>query len=170
MKTKLVRLLLGLLFGVPLTSVLRAEEGGSGHYLPGSMASFIDSVPLNETFIVRLNLVSYSGSFSGQPLPFARFAAFDVNADSFASGLTLLWRPPIDLGKKWSFALSTTVPYIWLDVSAQVAAKPPALGGTIGPIIKRSDSINGVGDIVLMPLMLNYNFSRDFNTNFRFAI
>ena len=26
-----------------------AEEGGTGHYMPGSMASFIDGVPGNET-------------------------------------------------------------------------------------------------------------------------
>ena len=27
-----------------------AEEGGSGHYLPGAMASFIDGVPLKKRF------------------------------------------------------------------------------------------------------------------------
>jgi hypothetical protein len=38
-----------------LPAVALAEEGGSGHYLPGSMASFIDVVPPTETFLARLN-------------------------------------------------------------------------------------------------------------------
>ena len=39
-----------------------AEEGGSGHYQPGSMASFVDGVPATPTFIVRLDLLHYGGS------------------------------------------------------------------------------------------------------------
>ena len=50
MKRILFFLLLALLPGVAM-----AEEGGSGHYLPGSMASFIDGVPLKETFLMRAN-------------------------------------------------------------------------------------------------------------------
>ncbi len=41
-----------------LTSAPRlavAEEGGSGHYFPGSMSDFADAVPLSPTFIVRYN-------------------------------------------------------------------------------------------------------------------
>jgi len=45
-----------------LPSPLRAEEGGSGHYLPGAMSSFVDAVPAKETFIVRYNLLYYNGS------------------------------------------------------------------------------------------------------------
>jgi hypothetical protein len=41
-----------------------AEECGSGHYLPGSMASFIDGVPPTETFLTRVNVVKYDGSAS----------------------------------------------------------------------------------------------------------
>lgn len=147
-----------------------AEEGASGHYLPGAMASFMDAVPPQPTFIARYNFVYYSGSFSGNAIPFARFVATNVNAESYASGLTLLWRPPLDLGEHWSFALSTTIPYVWLDVSGNATPKITLPNGMPAPTVRRSDSVNGVGDIVLMPLMLNYKFTPDFSMNFRVGI
>jgi hypothetical protein len=53
-----------------LQSSLEAEEGGSGHYMPGSMSSFVDGVPTKEAFIVRYNLLYYNGSVSANvPLP-----------------------------------------------------------------------------------------------------
>jgi hypothetical protein len=36
-------------------SSLQAEEGGSGHYLPGSIASFVDGVPSDPAFVSRFN-------------------------------------------------------------------------------------------------------------------
>ena len=147
------------------TLALRAEEGGSGHYLPGSMSSFMDSVPAGETFITRLNALYYEGTFSKDlTIPFAGLRAGNVDANSFASGLTLLWRPPLDLGEKWSYAMSATVPWVWMDVSADVDATLPR---GIPVTVRRSDSVNGLGDIVLMPLMLNYKVTDDFSTNFR---
>ena len=168
MKTRHVAIALMATLGLSVTSLVRAEEGGSGHYLPGAMASFMDAVPPQPTFIVRYNFVSYSGSFGGNPIPFARLVATNINAESYASGLTLLWRPPLNLGEHWSFALSTTIPYVWLDVSGNATATLP--NGMPGPTVKRSDSVNGIGDIVLMPLMLNYKFTPDFKMNFRVGI
>ena len=90
-------LVLAGLISLPALTV--AEEGGSGHYLPGSMASFVDAVPPEETFITRFNFATYSGDFSrGQPLPIAGLTVLGVNADSTAAGLTMLWRPPVDIG------------------------------------------------------------------------
>lgn len=142
--------------------VAKAEEGGSGHYLPGSMASFIDGVPPAETFLVRLNVVNYEGSASrSQPLPIAGLSTLGAEADSWAYGLTLLWRPALDLGEDWSYAMSATIPYVTLKVTADVVT---GLG-----IVRRSSSVSGLGDLVLMPLMLNYNVNPDFNVNFRVA-
>ena len=148
-----------------LSMTLPAEEGGSGHYLPGSMASFMDSVPAGETFLARLNLLSYDGSFAKDlAVPIAGLRAGGVDADSFAAGVTVLWRPPVDLGEHWSFALSATAPWVWMDVSADIDATLP--GGS--PVaIRRSDSVDGLGDLVLMPLMLGYKFTDDFSANFR---
>jgi len=66
-----------------LCGTAAAEEGGSGHYLPGSMASFIDSVPLTERFIARLNVVYYQGSVGARRrLPIAGLTALGANASS----------------------------------------------------------------------------------------
>jgi hypothetical protein len=156
-KTKLI---LSTLLSSVLLCAVQAEEGGSGHYLPGSMASFMDGVPPKETFIARYNLVYYNGDLSvSEPLPIAGLQTVGADATSWAHGLTLLWRPPLDLGERWSCAMSATIPYVWTEVSANVTA-----GGILG---QRSSSVNGLGDIVLMPLMLNYNINSNLNANFR---
>jgi hypothetical protein len=148
-----------------LSGTAAAEEGGSGHYLPGSIASFIDGVPLTETFITRLNLIYYNGSLGAeQPLPIAGVTRLGAKATSWGAGLTLLWRPPLDLGERWSYAMSVTIPFLWMDVSADVNA---TLSPGLTRSFTRSSSTNAFGDIVLMPLMLNYNVDPDFNVNFR---
>lgn len=144
-----------------------AEEGGSGHYLPGSMASSIDGVPLEETFLTRLNVINYSGDFKKKniTIPIAGLAATEVNVESQAIGLTMLWRPPLDIGKRWSYAMSATIPYVFINVQATVNSQ-----GSISGIVRREDSSNGLGDIILQPLILNYNISPAWNTNFRISV
>lgn len=143
-----------------LGAIATAEEGGSGHYLPGSMASFVDGVPTGETQLVRVNYLNYRGDIAfNRPIPIAGLATLGAEADSTALGLTALWRPPVDLGPKWSWAVSATLPYVWMDVEADVITGP----GTV----RRSDSISGIGDLVLMPLMFNYQACEDLNINFR---
>jgi hypothetical protein len=62
--------------------------------------------------------------------------------------------------------MSATVPYLTMDVSADVQASAP--GGTqVG--VRRTDTLGALGDVVLIPLMLNYNVDPDFNVNFRFT-
>jgi hypothetical protein len=157
-----------LLAAVALTALPlagRAEEGGSGHYLPGSIASFIDGVPPDETFLIRFNGVDYIGSAAiNRPLPFAGLAALHPKANVGGGGVTVLWRPPLDLGPRWSYAMSATIPLISANVSANLGVTlPNGLAGTVD----RSSSTVGLGDIVLMPLMLNYNVNPDFNINGR---
>jgi hypothetical protein len=142
-----------------LPGLAHAEEGGSGHYLPGSMASFIDVVPPTEAFLARLNLVHYEGSARRSVL--GGLAVANVDAKSMAYGLTVLWRPPIELAPGWSYAMSATIPYLTMDVSASVS------GGPIG--VRRSDSVSGLGDILLMPLMINRVIDPDLSMNFRVA-
>jgi len=65
MKKSIFRLANVVLFSTMITSTtLIAEEGGSGHYMPGSMSSFIDGVPAEPTFITRLNYLNYKASSS----------------------------------------------------------------------------------------------------------
>lgn len=154
-----------LLFLLP-GSVL-AEEGGSGHYFPGSMSSFVDGVPTDETVIFRLNVLDYDGDFdSDVRVPIAGLAALGVKVESTAVALTTLWRPPVEIGDNWSYAAAITVPYIDLKVSADVAAPVDPMGRTV----RREDSVSGLGDIMVFPLMLNYNASPALNYNFRIGL
>jgi len=58
-----------------------AEEGGSGHYLPGSMSSFVDGVPLTESVIFRLNVLNYNGEASKSvTIPVARTVTAGLKA------------------------------------------------------------------------------------------
>ena len=137
-----------------------AEEGGSGHYLPGSMASFVDAVPLTKAFVLRLNALSYDGDIAKDlSIPIAGSTAAGVRAKSDALGLTALWRPSWGGNGDWSYGMSATVPYLRMDVSGSVASGPVS--------VQRSDAVSGLGDLVLIPLMLNYKVNPDFNTEFR---
>jgi hypothetical protein len=81
---------------LPCAPIAFAEEGGCGHYLPGSMASFIDGVPATETFLTRLNVVNYDGSIDGNVrVPIGGLTTLGADAKSWGYGLTILWRPPI---------------------------------------------------------------------------
>jgi hypothetical protein len=145
---------------VAAPSATHAEEGGSGHYLPGSFASFMDGVSPTEALIARLNVLTYEGSFSnGQPLPIAGLTAVNVEADSTAVGLTIFWRPSWgSIGERWSYAMSATIPFVDITVEADVS--------TILGNVRRSDSDVGLGDILLQPVKLNYAANPDLNFNF----
>jgi hypothetical protein len=138
-----------------------AEEGGSGHYMPGSFASFMDGVSPTQTLIGRINVLHYTGETSAnRAIPIAGLTAINAEAESTAVGLTVFWRPGWGgISDKWSYGMSATVPLVDMEVSADVASGP----GTV----RRSDDERGLGDIILMPLMFNYNANTDFNVNLR---
>ena len=159
-----VALIMALVAAI-LCGTAKAEEGGSGHYTPGSMSSFIDSVPLEPTFMMRLNVLNYQGSVGADvPLPIAGRTALGVDANSWGYGLTLVWRPDFEIGDHWSYAMSATIPYLTMDVSADAFASAP---GDVTVGVQRSDKLGALGDVVLIPLMLNYNVDPDLNVNFR---
>jgi hypothetical protein len=142
-----------------------AEEGGGGHYFPGTISSFMDGVAQSEVFIARLNGIYYDGSFSAaKGIPIAGRTALDVDVKSAAGGLTMFWRPSWGgfLGERWSYAMSTTIPFPWVEVAADVAAA--------GRTVRRKDSLFGLGDILVAPFMLNYNVNDDFNVNGRLNV
>ena len=150
-----------------IAAITHAEEGGSGHYMPGSMASFVDGVPAEPTFIARLNYLHYSGGTNiDRSIPIAGMTALDVDAESDAYGLTLLWAPDWDMGSKWQYAMSATIPCVTMSVEANVSASPRGNNLTV----KRKDKESGLGDIILMPLMFNYKVNEDLNTNFRLVV
>ena len=58
--------------------------------------------------------------------------------------------------------MSATIPFVWVDVSADVDAG--------GSTVRRSDKEAGLGDIMLMPVMFNHHVSEDLNINSRIVI
>ncbi len=157
--------------GVTLTCGARfalAEEGGSGHYIPGSMASFIDGVPLKPAFVVRYETNYYTGSVGADvALPIGGKTALGVDASVWVNELTFSWRPPVEFGTRWSYAMSATIPFLSVTMSADAFAAAPVGGTTSGG---RKDSFDAFGDIVVQPLMLNYNIDPDLNVNFRVSV
>ncbi len=151
--TKLVKT---VAIGLALSSsVGLAEEGGSGHYLPGAISSFIDGAPDLGGVITRLNYINYQGS-SSAPLPMAGNLVGNVNARSNVLGLTVLWSPRLDHGiEKLHWSVTATIPILNMDLS-----------GNIAHIHRRNDR-TALGDIVFSPLMVNYDASKDLNINFR---
>jgi hypothetical protein len=82
-------------------------------------------------------------------------------------GLTLFWRPEWGgIAERWSYAMSATVPFVDIEVAADVATDVAAGRAAA----RRSDSASGIGDTILMPLMLNYNVNPDLNVNMRLSL
>lgn len=109
------------------------------------MASFMDGVPQDQTFLARLNYLYYDGEIdANRRIPIAGLSTLGAEAKSTALGLTLLWRPPVDIGEKWSWAMSATIPYVWMDVEANVVAPLPGGGATS---VRRGSEISGLGEL-----------------------
>lgn len=159
--------LLILIIVLIVSSSASAEEGGSGHYMPGSMASFVDGVPTEPTFIARINYIHYNGSTDiNRSLPIAGATVADVDAVSDAFGLTMLWAPDWKIGENWTYAMSATIPWLSMEVKANV--ENTSFGGP--RTVRRSDSESGFGDIIVMPLMFNQRVNTDLSLNYRLAI
>jgi len=157
-----IRALFSLASMLFISANVWAEEGGGGHYFPGSMASFMDGVPADPVFITRLNALSYDGNIdAGSALPVAGITAAGLDVKSEGIALTFAWAPKLDLGDKWSYAAMITFPWLSMDVSANVSRG--------GKQVKVSDSLTGLGDTVIIPLAFNYQYSADLNYNFRLA-
>ena len=143
-----------------------AEEGGSGHYFPGSIASFMDGVSPTPALITRINILNYRGSADKDvALPIGGVTALGANAQSWGYGFTFFWRPNVEIGEGWSYAMSTTIPVVTMEVSAETAVTLASGGTAGGP--RRTDKTTGLGDVILMPLMFNYTVDPDFSVNAR---
>lgn len=161
LKSKL--LVLALVAALPMA--VSAEEGGSGHYMPGSMASFIDTVPGAPVFVTRLNALTYNGSVDPTvTLPFAGRVIAGADVDVTGFGLTLVFSPEINMPDKWNYAMSATIPMVNMHLTGTAT---PVAGG---PTINVKDSEVGLGDLVLQPIMLNYQSSPDFAITSRLTV
>lgn len=129
---------------------LRAEEGGSGHYLPGATASFIDALPGKEAFVYVNDLAWYSGSASGtRQLRLGGNVAASLDATVVADTSIVLYQTPWKVfGGEYAAAMA--IPYVWMEVKGKVQP------GSILPPGSRSEKTDGLGDIQILPFMVGW--------------
>jgi len=144
MKNRLsVFIVISMLF---LVRPLVASEAGSSHYVPGTMASFIDT-PTGVPFNV-LNLTNgYFGDASvSRQFPIAGLLTADLSADYVANAFAFQYDAPVEvLHGKYAFTIS--LPVVDLQVNAGVA-------GPSGGTVARRDSRSGLGDLYFSPIIL----------------
>lgn len=135
---------LGLLLCTHLTSPSRAEEGGMGHYVPGTLATLIDLAPTKPGFVIEPIYLHYGGDASAT-LPVAGEATANLEAtiDAVLLGGFYTFDETV-LGAHYSFG--AFVPYSWVTVEGNVTT-----GLATG---RRKDSESGFGDMTLIPAML----------------
>lgn len=135
-------------------TVVWADEGGAGHYIPGTVATLSDLAPTQSGWAIQSMYLHYGGDVSAtRSLPLGGMVAGGVDADIDAftlGGIYALERSV--LGSFYS--VGAWVPYVQMDVDATVTT-------ALGPL-RRSDSANGIGDITLVPAMMAWK--KDFWT------
>jgi len=151
---------------VPLPA--HAEEGGSGHYMPGANASFIDCLPGKPGLAVANYFNYYDGSASGtRQLPFGGLIAGNLDATSYADTVVVLYETPLKL-LGGDYSVGAAIPYVWLEVKGEVRMTDPA-GNTITR--KKTERTNGIGDILLYPFMISWTaLNRDLKYDVRLGI
>ena len=129
--------------------VLRAEEGGSGHYMPGATASFIDAFPGRTGLAVVPQFTYYDGDASAsQKIPADAGVTVNLDATVYAFSVPLIYQTPLEL-LGGHYAGGVVIPYVSVESSGTLT-----LGNL--PPFKRTDSTDGLGDIALLPFMLGW--------------
>lgn len=145
----------------------RAEEAGSGHYMPGATATFIDALPGKPALVFANAYTYYNGSANaGQPLDIGGLLTLNANATAQADTLMGLYQTPLTL-LGGNYAAAVLVPYVWMEVKGEVQRNGPR-GGTQSVHVR--DTANGLGDVLLYPLMLGWTNIHDLKYDLRLGI
>jgi hypothetical protein len=131
-----------------LATSVRAEEGGSGHYGVGSMASFIDVLPGVPGAWGLANFVTYYDGTAGKTKTLLNGGQIVLGMHAQAwvdTPLALHETKAKLLGGDYGFGIG--IPIIKLEVEGTVTAPD-------GSPHEEYDSATGLGDIVLYPLMI----------------
>jgi len=129
---------------------LHAEEGGAGHYYPGSVANLLDAAPVKSGWTLKGEYLHYEGDASkGRSFPLAGLitAGLDVQADAVIAGGFYTFEEKI--AAAW-YSAGVFVPYVWMDVEASVNTP---LGSR-----SRHDKEDGLGDIILAPVIMAWEY------------
>ncbi|AJR06402.1 hypothetical protein C9J03_17370 [Photobacterium gaetbulicola] len=140
-----------------------AEEGGSGHYLPGTLSSRINQIPPSKSLNVYMDLSGFDGSTQSElSVPLAGLAVNDLSITTQTYSMNLVWNPGIRLKGGWQYAMAIALPYSSVEVSASQEHNVQ------GHRLRDRDS--GLGDIMIAPLMLAYSLSEYWLTELHFNL
>jgi hypothetical protein len=149
---------------------LRAEEGGSGDYILGSYASIVNITPNKPGFAASESFIFYQGDAgANRTLPFGGLLATDLNANVYLDLVSLAYTfSPTLFGAHYTAAVA--IPYVWMDIEAKTTINPRLFPNLIGSRSKVvSDGANGLSDLVLVPVALNWTFG-DLQINPQLAV
>ena len=149
MQEAVLALLTVLVMLLALPTLVRAEEGASGHYAPGAMASFFDAFPPKPGSLALFGFYThYKGSAeASREIRVAGLTTFGLEATTDIATVGTFYRTKLRvLGG--GLAFGAAVPVIWLDTRGTVASQLGSLAA--------QDDASGIGDITLYPLMLGW--------------
>ena len=155
---KLIALIGALMFA---TLAAVAEESGTGHYIPGQTADFIDALPGYPSLEYENTFTYYKGSAgAGRPFPTIGQVELNEEATSYTDSSVLLWETPLKVFGGY-YNVFASIPYTWLTVSGdlQVGART----------VHTTDSVSGLGDIYFAPAAIGWG-KGDFTWDARFGI
>ena len=136
-------------------SVAGAAEGGLGRPITGmQVVPFAGVIPPDPGFLWQLGYLYYSGDIGGErsvPIGGQLAVGLDVDLSLFTATGIYVWKTK---GKRWNYASMLTVPYIWVDVTADVVLDPIDLD------IRRSDSARDFFDLYFAPIIASYHVSQ----------
>ena len=138
-----------LLLAVALAAC--AEEGGKGHYSPGTFASFVDLLPREQPSLGLFNYFAYyqgSAQANGPLLPMGGRIASHLDATTYGDAPGVFWVTPLDL-LGGHYAPGVALPFVWTQVKAELT-----LPG--GSKVSRSESVSGLGDLEFWPVALSW--------------
>ena len=123
--------LVALAILVPLSAY--AEESGSGHYVPGGAASFIDTLPGKPGLAIANYFSFYDGSASASKrLPLGGFivtGTAGIDATAYADTVMALYQTPLKLLGGY-YGVAVAIPYVWMKTKAEGQV---TLKRTVGP-------------------------------------
>jgi len=125
-----------------------ATEGGSGHYMPGAVATLIDLAPTQPGWVIEPIYLHYEGdAATKKEIPIAGLDALGLkaNLDALLIGGFYTFDQKV-LGAYYS--VGAMLPYTWITAEAEVET---AVGD-----LRRRDTAQGLGDVTLIPIMLGW--------------
>ena len=142
---------------------VKAEEGASGHYQPGSLSSRINKIPPNKSVNIFVDLNEYEGKTdAGLTVPVAGLAVNDMDMKDQTYSLNIIWNPGIELKGGGQYAMALALPYRSLEVFASQANNEQ--------VFRLHEKSSGLGDIMISLLMLSYPLSEFWQSELHFNV